>query len=206
MSSRFRKKLLSSRSPGESVSAPSRSPARSMARKPATSRAISLALRPNRCARSTSWLGVPLLRKPSLAGSSTWKDSTSVCFCVASPRPVATATFRAFAPPRRAASSTAAEPASTMKSAMLTPPSLLRTSSYLASTLLSSAGLLIAQSFWGDRHSRAPLAPPRKSVCRNVHADAHAVRIRSVSDSVPSSLSSAAAFSASTLDASSSLP
>mmetsp|Transcript_24095 Transcript_24095/g.71720 ORF Transcript_24095/g.71720 Transcript_24095/m.71720 type:complete len:201 (+) Transcript_24095:296-898(+) len=200
MSSRVTKKLLSSFSPGASVSAPSFSPLRSMARKPATSSAISFALRPSRCARSTSSLGVPLLRKPSVAGSSTLKDSESVCSCVASPRPVATATCAPLA------FSTAAEPASTMKSAMLTPPISARTSSYLAITLASSAGRLIAQSFCGARRRRAPLAPPRKSVCRYVHADAHAVRIRSVSESVGSSFSSAAAFTASTLAASSSWP
>ena len=43
------------------------------------------------------------------------------------------------------------------------------------STVDSSAGLLTSQSFCGARRMRAPLAPPRLSVPRNVEADAHAV-------------------------------
>ena len=43
------------------------------------------------------------------------------------------------------------------------------------STFASSGGLLTAQSFCGARRMRAPLAPPRLSVPRNVDADAQAV-------------------------------
>jgi len=47
--------------------------------------------------------------------------------------------------------------------------------SSVRSTVVSSAGLLTAQSFWGARRTRAPLAPPRLSVPRNVDAEAQAV-------------------------------
>jgi hypothetical protein len=47
--------------------------------------------------------------------------------------------------------------------------------SSVANTFARSGGLLTAQSFWGARRMRAPLAPPRLSVPRNVEADAHAV-------------------------------
>jgi hypothetical protein len=50
-----------------------------------------------------------------------------------------------------------------------------RISSRTSSTLASPAGSLTSQSFCGARRIRAPFAPPRLSVPRNVAADAHAV-------------------------------
>ena len=44
-----------------------------------------------------------------------------------------------------------------------------------ASTVASSAGWLTSQSFCGARRMRAPFAPPRLSLQRNVDADAQAV-------------------------------
>ena len=43
------------------------------------------------------------------------------------------------------------------------------------STVANSAGLLTSQSFCGESRMRAPLAPPRLSLSRNVDAEAHAV-------------------------------
>ena len=56
-------------------------------------------------------------------------------------------------------------------------------SSSVCSTFASSAGLLTSQSFCGDRRMRAPLAPPRLSVPRNVDADAQAVETSCEMDS-----------------------
>ena len=47
--------------------------------------------------------------------------------------------------------------------------------SRVRSTIDTSAESFTSQSFWGARRMRAPLAPPRLSVPRNVAADAHAV-------------------------------
>src|ERR1043166_7521442 len=55
--------------------------------------------------------------------------------------------------------------------------------SSFASTVLSCAGSLTSQSFWGARRMRAPLAPPRLSEPRNVDADAQAVAISRETDS-----------------------
>mmetsp|Transcript_19631 Transcript_19631/g.52086 ORF Transcript_19631/g.52086 Transcript_19631/m.52086 type:complete len:214 (+) Transcript_19631:210-851(+) len=144
MSSRFTKKLLSSLSPAFSHSAPRLVdfPALTpITRNPATNSAMSLAVRPRRCARSTSSEGVPLkFLNASLSGSRTWNDSTSVCSCEASPRPVATATFTPFTPAFLAASSTAAEPAKTIKSARLTSEKSARTVSKTPRTFANCAG------------------------------------------------------------------
>ena len=81
-----------------------------------------------------------------------------------------------------AACSTAAHPPSTIRSARETffPPVCepLKSAwipSRVCSTVASSAGSLTSQSFCGARRMRAPLAPPRLSLPRNVDADAHAV-------------------------------
>ena len=50
------------------------------------------------------------------------------------------------------------------------------------STCASWAGLLTSQSFCGSRRMRAPLAPPRLSLPRNVDADAHAAETSSETD------------------------
>src|SRR5258706_14169040 len=47
--------------------------------------------------------------------------------------------------------------------------------SKVLSTFANWAGWLTAQSFWGARRMRAPLAPPRLSDPRNVEAEAQAV-------------------------------
>ena len=47
--------------------------------------------------------------------------------------------------------------------------------SRVRSTVASSSGSLTSQPFCGSRRMRAPLAPPRLSLPRNVDADAHAV-------------------------------
>ena len=47
--------------------------------------------------------------------------------------------------------------------------------SSVRSTAASSSGSLTSQPFCGWRRIRAPLAPPRLSLPRNVEADAHAV-------------------------------
>ena len=97
--------------------------------------------------------------------------------------------FRPIDPPETglAASSTAAQPPSTIMSASETlfPPdcALLNSVWILSSfciTSRSSAGLLTAQSFCGARRIRAPFAPPRLSVPRNVAAEAQAAAIREV--------------------------
>ena len=93
-------------------------------------------------------------------------------------------------PARFAACSTAAQPDSTMRSAIETflPPdcaplnSPWRPSS-LANTLASCAGWLASQSFCGARRMRAPFAPPRLSEPRKVDADAQAVETSSETDS-----------------------
>ncbi|MNZ91690.1 hypothetical protein D3C78_1106840 [compost metagenome] len=76
----------------------------------------------------------------------------------------------------------AAQPPSTIRSAsdtFLPPDCALLKSFWIASscarTLASSAGSLTAQLFCGARRIRAPLAPPRLSLPRNVTADAQAV-------------------------------
>ena len=81
-----------------------------------------------------------------------------------------------------AACSTAAHPPRTIRSASETffppdcePLNSCWISSRVCSTLASSAGSLTSQSFCGARRMRAPLAPPRLSVPRNVAADAQAV-------------------------------
>jgi hypothetical protein len=62
------------------------------------------------------------LRKPSASGSSTSKDSTSVCACVASPRPGAKGTSPS-KPAALAACSMPTLPPSTITSATLAPVS-----------------------------------------------------------------------------------
>ena len=81
-----------------------------------------------------------------------------------------------------AASSTAAQPPSTIRSASDTrlppfcaPLNAFRIASSFSRTLASSCGWLTSQSFCGASRMRAPLAPPRLSEPRNVEADAHAV-------------------------------
>ena len=81
-----------------------------------------------------------------------------------------------------AASSTAAQPPRTIRSASETffPPDCeLLNSFWIASsfcrTFASSAGWFTSQSFCGARRMRAPFAPPRLSEPRNVAADAQAV-------------------------------
>src|SRR5271166_5158343 len=81
-----------------------------------------------------------------------------------------------------AASSTAAQPPRTIRSASETFFLLdfeLLNSCWIASsffsTFASSAGWLTSQSFWGARRMRAPFAPPRLSEPRKVDADAQAV-------------------------------
>jgi hypothetical protein len=84
-------------------------------------------------------------------------------------------------PPSRAAFSTAADPAITIRSASETClPSCasLKVSampSRVRSTVASVSGSLASQPFCGSSRIRAPLAPPRLSLPRNVEADAHAV-------------------------------
>ena len=81
-----------------------------------------------------------------------------------------------------AAASTAAQPPRTIRSAsetFLPPDCALLKSFWIASsfcrTFASSAGWLTSQSFCGARRMRAPFAPPRLSLPRNVAADAQAV-------------------------------
>ena len=114
-------------------------------------------------------------------GSSGAKESASVCSCEASVRPGAKGTVTSY-PARLAASSTAAQPPRTIRSASETrfPPdwALLKPCwmpSRVCRTLASSAGLLTSQSFCGARRIRAPFAPPRLSVSRKLAAAAHAV-------------------------------
>ena len=79
-----------------------------------------------------------------------------------------------------AASSTATVPPSTMRSARETffadfLLNALWIFSSSARTFFNSLGLFASQFFCGSRRIRAPFAPPRLSVPRNVDADAHAV-------------------------------
>ena len=81
-----------------------------------------------------------------------------------------------------AAASTAAHPPRTITSASETffPPDCEPLNSFwifssVCRTFASSAGWLTSQSFCGARRMRAPFAPPRLSVPRNVDADAQAV-------------------------------
>ena len=190
MSSTLTKKSVVS-APGRVVKTPCFEPSKlaPMARMPPTSAVISGAESVRRQARSTrrwsardAWPAAAKLRKPSAAGSSTAKDATSVCSCEASVRPGVKGTFTV-TPAAFAACSTPAHPASTMRSASeicffppaCAPLNSLRTASRAWSALASSAGWLAAQSFCGARRRRAPLAPPRLSVPRNVDAEAHAV-------------------------------
>ena len=106
-----------------------------------------------------------------------------------------------------AASSTAAHPPSTITSASETrfPPdcALLKPCwmpSRTPSTVANWSGWFTAQSFCGARRMRAPFAPPRLSLPRNVDADAQAVDTSCETDSPDSRirLLSAAMSSAST--------
>ena len=99
-----------------------------------------------------------------------------------------------------AADSTAAAPASTIRSASDTrfppvcePLKLPWIASRTPSTFASSAGPFTSQSFCGARRTRAPLAPPRRSVFRNEEADAQAAR---TSSETLSPLARTSAFSA----------
>ena len=81
-----------------------------------------------------------------------------------------------------AAFSTAAPPASTIRSASeifrplsAAPLNSARMPSSVFSTCASCSGWLTAQSFCGARRMRAPLAPPRLSEPRKVEAEAQAV-------------------------------
>ena len=85
-------------------------------------------------------------------------------------------------PASLAACSTPAHPASTIRSAseICLPPAwaLLNacwTPSRVRSTVASSSGSLTSQPLCGSSRMRAPFAPPRLSLPRNVEADAHAV-------------------------------
>ena len=99
--------------------------------------------------------------------------STSVCSCEASARPGANGTLM-LTPASAAAFSTAAAPPSTIVSASETGlPNARRTSSSLATT--SAVPALTGQLAWGSSRSRAPFAPPRLSVLRNVAAEDQAV-------------------------------
>ena len=79
-----------------------------------------------------------------------------------------------------AAFSTAAPPASTIRSASeIVEPDALNSCwipSRVDKVVASSAGSLTAQPRCGSRRIRAPFAPPRMSVPRNDAADAHAAR------------------------------
>ena len=88
-----------------------------------------------------------------------------------------------------AACSTAAQPASTIRSAsetFLPPVCALLNSLWMPSSVFSTfaswAGWLTSQSFCGARRMRAPLAPPRLSEPRNVEAEAQAVETSSEID------------------------
>jgi hypothetical protein len=100
-------------------------------------------------------------------------------------RPGAKGTFTSI-PASFAAFSTAALPASTIKSASDTflPPvadalNSFRIASSFASTSASCFGSLTSQSFCGAKRMRAPLAPPRLSEPRKVDAEAQAVETSS---------------------------
>ena len=86
-------------------------------------------------------------------------------------------------PPSLAAFSTAAQPASTIKSARETfLPEALNSPwifSSALSTLSNCSGWLAAQNFCGARRRRPPLAPPRLSEPRKVEAEAQAVETSS---------------------------
>ena len=108
--------------------------------------------------------------------------STSVCSCDASVRPGENGTVDVVArrpsPPARPRR----DPPRTIRSAseIRVPPACAALNSAwirssAASTAARSAGSLTSQSFCGARRMRAPLAPPRLSLPRNVDADAHAV-------------------------------
>ena len=213
MSSRLTKKSLVNSS-GRFVKTP-RSDCPTFAfrtRRPPTSTVISGAVRVSNCARSTSSSSAARrcpfptwLRNPSAVGSSTANDSTSVCSCTASVRPGEKGTSTS-CPACFAARSTAAHPPRTITSASETrfPPvcSPLKPRwipSKTSSTFPSRAGWFTSQSFCGARRMRAPLAPPRLSLPRNVEADAQAVETSWDTDSPESRilLLSAATSSAS---------
>ena len=111
---------------------------------------------------------------PSAVGSSTANEVTSVCSCEASVRPGEKGTFTS-CPAFFAASSTAAEPPRTIRSASETfffPPdcealNFFWIPSSVCSAFASAAGWFTSQSFCGARRMRAPFAPPRLSVPRN---------------------------------------
>ena len=93
-------------------------------------------------------------------------------------------------PASLAAFSTAAHPPRTIRSASDTrlPPAWAALKpawipSRVRRTVASSAGSLTSQPFCGARRIRAPLAPPRLSVPRNVEAEAHAVETSCATDS-----------------------
>src|SRR6266851_1566886 len=117
---------------------------------------------------------------PSAAGSRTANDSTSVHSCEASVRPGEKGTFTS-CPALFAASSTAAQPPRTIRSASETfffPDCELKSfwiPSSACRAFASAAGWFTSQSFCGARRMRAPFAPPRLSEPRNVAADAQAV-------------------------------
>ena len=117
--------------------------------------------------------------RPARAGRTTRRRSTPASRpCV----PAENGTSTSW-PALRAACSTAAHPPSTIRSAseILLPPrreSLKRLAGSppaCAARAPASSGSLTSQPRCGSRRMRAPFAPPRLSLLRNVEADAHAV-------------------------------
>ena len=109
------------------------------------------------------------------------RTPASVCSCVASVRPGVNGTATSW-PAFRAACSTAAAPAEHDEVGQRDPPAPsgepLNDSwipSRVRSTCASASGSLTSQPRCGSRRMRAPFAPPRRSLMRNVEADAHAV-------------------------------
>ena len=199
MSIRLTKKSLDNR-PRRSVNTPrlASGPVPALTpstRRPPTSTVISGAESVRSWARSTrsSSAGRSIsrarwLRNPSDRGSSTAKDSASVIAAVASVRPGVNGTTTS-CPASRAASSTAAEPPSTIRSASDTfVPSVWAAlnSCWIASSRVSTAarasGRFTSHPFCGSSRMRAPLAPPRLSLPRKVEAEAQAVETRSGTD------------------------
>ena len=131
--------------------------------------------------------------KPSWIGSSGAKESTSVCACVASPRPAINGT-EISNPAAFAAFSTPTFPASTITSATLAE-NFCAIASSCVSTRDKRSGSLPAHFFCGSNLMRAPFAPPRRSEPRNVRALSHAVETKSETDK---SVAEIAAFTSDT--------
>ena len=109
-------------------------------------------------------------------------DSTSVCSCVASVRPGVNGTVDVVRRRPAAACSTAARAGEhdqvgqrDLLAACAALNVLLDRPRGSRSTVASWSGSLTSQPLCGSSRIRAPLAPPRLSLPRNVDADAHAV-------------------------------